>query len=153
MKEGTRMAQRLTPRELDVIGALWRLESGTVAEVLDKLDDELAYTTVLTVLRGLEQKGFVRHEREGRAHRFYPEVRARRAATGLLERLIDKVYQGSPVRLVAHLVAERDLSAKEIEEITELLEELPGKRPATERATRSEQAPAKRAGRARGKRR
>jgi predicted transcriptional regulator len=119
------MTARLTPRELDVLGALWRRESGTVAEVLAELDEELAYTTVLTVLRGLEQKGFVRHEREGRAHRFYPEVKAQQAATGMLERIVDKVYQGSPVRLMAHLVAERDLSAEELDEMTALLEQLP----------------------------
>lgn len=120
------MAARLTPRELDVIGALWRRQNGTVAEVLEELDEELAYTTVLTVLRGLEQKGFVRHEREGRAHRFYPLVKAQRAAAGLLERIVDKVYQGSPVRLVAHLVSERELTPEELEEVTALLEQLPG---------------------------
>lgn len=129
------MTPRLTPRELDVIGALWRLENGTVAEVLDELDDELAYTTVLTVLRGLEQKGFVRHEREGRAHRFYPERGARQAATGLLERIVDKVYQGSPVRLLAHLVSERDLSTEEIEEMAGLLEQLPAERRSRGRAS------------------
>jgi predicted transcriptional regulator len=115
----------LTPRELDVISALWRRGSGTVTEVLEELDDDLAYTTILTVLRGLEQKGFVRHEPDGRAHRFYPEAEAQRAATGLLDRIVDKVYQGSPVRLVAHLVAERDLSAEELDELTALLDTLP----------------------------
>lgn len=119
------MTARLTPRELDVIAALWRRDSGTVAEVLDELEEPLAYTTVLSVLRGLEHKGFVRHEPEGRAHRFYPEMQAQRAATGLLERLVDKVYQGSPVRLVAHLVAERHLTPQELDEITALLDELP----------------------------
>lgn len=139
------MSQSLTPRELDVIGALWRLENGTVAEVLDALDDQLAYTTVLTVLRGLEQKGFVRHEREGKAHRFFPERDARQAASSLLERLVDRVYQGSPVRLLAHLVAERDLSAREIEEMATLLEQLPE----SEGSTRPESAGAKASRRAR----
>jgi len=119
------MPNDLTPRELDVIAAVWRSGSATVAEVRAQLDADLAYTTVLTVLRGLEQKGYVRHEREGRAHRFFPEVDAEEAGQGLLKRLLDRVYQGSPVQLVAHLVAERDLSAEEIDEMTELLEGLP----------------------------
>lgn len=136
------MTERLTPRELDVIGALWRRGSGTVAEVLGELDEDLAYTTILTVLRGLEQKGFVRHEPEGRAHRFYPEAEAQRAATGLLDRILDKVYQGSPVRLVAHLVAERDLSAEELEEIAALLDALPADEPgASADATRERTGP------------
>lgn len=121
------MAKKLTPRELDVIAAVWRRGSATVAEVLEDLDTELAYTTVLTVLRGLEQKGYLRHEPDGRAHRFYAEVKAEEAGRGLLRRLLDRVYQGSPVQLVAHLVAERDLSPDEIAEMTALLESAPAK--------------------------
>lgn len=123
------MTNRLTPRELDVIAAVWHRGSATVAEVLDELDTDLAYTTVLTVLRGLEQKGYLSHEQEGRAHRFYAEVDAEEAGSGLLRRLLDRVYQGSPVQLVAHLVAERDLSPEEIAEMTALLESVPAKRP------------------------
>ena len=63
------MAASLTDRELDVMAVLWERGSGTVAEVKAALRDELAYTTVLTVLRILEAKGHVRHEGEGRAHR------------------------------------------------------------------------------------
>ena len=56
-----------TERELDVMSVLWQLGSGTVAEVRAALEDEFAYTTVLTVLRTLEAKGHVRHEGEGKA--------------------------------------------------------------------------------------
>lgn len=134
---------RLTPRELDVIGALWRRGNGTVAEVLEELDEDLAYTTVLTVLRGLEQKGFVRHERDGRAHRFYPCAEAQEAATGLLERIVDKVYQGSPVRLVAHLVEEGTLTAEEVGELTALLERLPGRAGRNDKGRRRGRRPSK----------
>jgi predicted transcriptional regulator len=60
----------LGDRELDVMGVLWELRSGTVAEVRERLPAELAYTTVLTILRNLEEKGFVTHDVEGRAHRY-----------------------------------------------------------------------------------
>lgn len=123
---------RLTPRELDVIAALWRRGSGTVAEVLDELDEDLAYTTVLTVLRGLEQKGCVEHRREGRAFRYFPAIEPEEAGSRLLERIVDKVYKGSPVQLVAHLVARHDLSDAEVDEIAALLEKLPGRKKGTD---------------------
>jgi BlaI family transcriptional regulator, penicillinase repressor len=63
----------LGDRELDVMGVLWDLGSGTVAEVRDKLPADLAYTTVLTILRNLEAKGFVHHVAEGKAHRYLPQ--------------------------------------------------------------------------------
>ncbi|MDP2471223.1 MAG: BlaI/MecI/CopY family transcriptional regulator, partial [Candidatus Palauibacterales bacterium] len=65
------MSVRLTPRELDIMAVLWRRESGTVNEVWESLDDDLAYSTVLTMLRTLEAKGHVRHEAEGKAYRYY----------------------------------------------------------------------------------
>ncbi len=64
-----------TDRELDVMSVLWDRETATVAEVRERLADRLAYTTVLTVLRTLEQKGYVAHASEGRAHRYRPLVK------------------------------------------------------------------------------
>src|SRR5204863_207087 len=69
-----------TDRELDVMSVLWDAGSATVAQVRERLSDDLAYTTVLTVLRTLEQKGYVGHTGEGRAHRYRPLVK--RAAAG-----------------------------------------------------------------------
>ena len=75
-------AATLGDRELDVMTTLWRQGSGTVAEVQAALDTRLAYTTVLTILRNLEAKGFLRHETEGRAHRWFPRVKQRAARLG-----------------------------------------------------------------------
>jgi BlaI family penicillinase repressor len=63
------MQINLTDREAELMDVLWEHGPSTVAEVRAKLADELAYTTVLTMLRTLETKGYVRHEAEGRAHR------------------------------------------------------------------------------------
>ena len=63
-----------TERELDVMAVLWERTSGTVAEVRDALDEDFAYSTVLTVLRTLEMKGYVTHVIEGKAHRYVPAV-------------------------------------------------------------------------------
>lgn len=112
----------LGDRELDVMSVLWELGSGTVAEVRERLRDELAYTTVLTILRNLEEKGFVTHEAEGRAHRYAPAVARDTARRSAIARLVDKLFQGSPEQLVAQLVEDRALSAEELKQLQQRLE-------------------------------
>lgn len=112
-----------TDRELDVMGVLWERGSATVAEVRDALSDELAYTTVLTVLRVLEEKGHVGHEEEGRAHRYHPLVERQAAGTSALRRLTKKLFRGSPELLLTQLVSDRRLSEAEIRRMRELLDD------------------------------
>jgi BlaI family transcriptional regulator, penicillinase repressor len=104
-------------RELDVIGVLWALGSGTVAEVRDELPVPLAYTTVLTILRNLEEKGFVTHEAEGRAHRYFPRLARKDARATLVGRLVDKLFHGSAEQLLVHLVQDRKLTADDLARI------------------------------------
>jgi BlaI family transcriptional regulator, penicillinase repressor len=111
-----------TDRELDVMGVLWERGPATVAEVREALADDLAYTTVLTVLRILEEKGHVRHEEEGRAHRYHPLVERRTAGRSALRRLTAKLFQGSPEMLLTHLVSDRGLSEEEMRRMRELLD-------------------------------
>ena len=113
---------RFTSRELDVMSVLWRERSGTVAEVRERLSDELAYTTVLWVLQTLEEKGYVRHEREGRAHRYIPLVESEAAGASALDRIVDKVFHGSAEMLLAQLVTERDLPPAELQRMRDLLD-------------------------------
>lgn len=89
-----------TDREIDIMSVLWELGSGTVTEVKERLEDPLAYTTVLTILRTLEDKGKVRHEVEGRAFRYAPVVSLQRAQAAHLRYLIRKLFRGSAVELV-----------------------------------------------------
>jgi len=119
-----------TDRELDIMGVLWSLGSATVAEVQERLPDKLAYTTVLTILRTLEQKTAVGHEEEGRAHRYKPLVKRAAAGARALRRLVDKLFQGSPELLLTQLVSERDLSEAELRRLRRLLDErLRGRKP------------------------
>jgi len=111
----------LGDRELDVMGVLWELGSGTVAEVRDKLPVDLAYTTVLTILRNLESKEFVSHTAEGKAHRYFPRVEQRVARRSALARIVDKLFQGSPEQLVAQLVQDDQLSATDLRRLRALL--------------------------------
>ncbi len=116
------MAVPLTDRELDVMAVLWGRGSGTVAEVKAALRDELAYTTVLTVLRILEAKGHVRHEGEGRAHRYYALIQERAARRGAVRRLLDRFFSGSPELLLTELVADRNLTAKDLRRLRRALD-------------------------------
>lgn len=116
------MAVHLTNRELDVMSVVWQLGSATVAEVRAGLREDLAYTTVLTVLRGLESKGYVRHEPHGKAFRYHPLIEASEVGEGALDRLLDKIYRGSREMLIARLVADEDISEQELVRIRELLD-------------------------------
>jgi predicted transcriptional regulator len=112
-----------TDRELDVMSVLWDAGSATVAEVRERLSDDLAYTTVLTVLRTLEQKGYVGHTGEGRAHRYRPLVQRAAAGRSALRRLVEKVFDGSPELLMTQLVSDKNLSDEELRRLRKLLAE------------------------------
>lgn len=112
-----------TERELDVMAVLWEHGSATVAEVQESLGDPLAYTTVLTILRTLEEKGRIAHEEEGRAYRYYPLVEKDTAQDSALERLTRKLFSGSTELLLTHLVSERNLSEDELRRLRRLLED------------------------------
>src|SRR5205814_2260340 len=103
-----------TDRELDVMAVLWRNGSGTVAEVRDALEDTFAYTTVLTVLRTLEEKGFITHLCEGKAHRYLPAVTPDLAGQSALSRVLDKIFGGSPDLLLTQLVSDEKLDAADL---------------------------------------
>lgn len=112
-----------TPREMDVMSVLWSLGSATVAEVKERISDPLAYTTVLSVLQTLEEKGYVRHEGEGRAYRYFPLVDWRTAGGSELRRLMRKVFKGSPELLLVQLVQDEALSPEQLRRIQDLVEE------------------------------
>ena len=109
------------PRELEVMSILWRLGSATVAEVRAELSEDLAYTSVLSALQTLEEKGYVDHEAEGRAYRYFATVDAEKAGGSALARIKDAIFHGSAERMVARLVSDRDLGRAELERLRRLL--------------------------------
>ena len=113
----------LTVREMDVMNVLWTLGSGTVTEVQEKLPDELAYTTVLTMLGILEKKGHLRHEPDGRAHRYVPLVQKDEAREGALGRITRKLFSGSPELVMAHLLKERGLTEDQLRRLRDLVDD------------------------------
>ena len=124
------MAISFTERELDVMAVLWRQGSGTVAEVRDALPEDFAYTTVLTVLRTLEDKGYVTLLAEGQAHRYVPIVDQETAGRSALGRVLDKIFDGSPELLLTQLVAGESLDAAKVRSLRKLLDDqLAARRP------------------------
>lgn len=117
----------LTDREADVMQALWDLGPSTVAEVRARLADPLAYTTVLTVLRILEGKGYVSHVEEGRGHRYAALVEQQSARKSALRHLTDKLFQGSSELLMTHLVTEQKLTPEQARRLRRLLAARAGK--------------------------
>jgi predicted transcriptional regulator len=112
----------LTDREADVMQLLWEHGPSVVAEVRDRLSDELAYTTVLTILRTLEAKGYVKHEEEGRVHRYSAAVQRQAARKSALRHLTRKLFDGSSDLLLAHLVSDRKLNAEQMERLRNVLD-------------------------------
>lgn len=112
----------LTQRELDIMSVLWELGEATVTEVRDRVDPDLAYTSISSMVRTLEIKGYVSHRRgEGKTHVYFPAVDPETAGASALSRVLDKIYGGSPIKLLAHLVEQNKLSEKELARMRDLL--------------------------------
>jgi BlaI family penicillinase repressor len=112
----------LTQRELDIMSVLWDLGEATVTEVRDRVDPDLAYTSISSMIRTLEMKGYVSHRRgEGKTHVYFPVIDSETAGESVLGRVLDKVYGGSPIKLLAHLMEQHRLSDKEVARMRELL--------------------------------
>jgi BlaI family transcriptional regulator, penicillinase repressor len=114
---------QFTDRELDLMDVLWEHGPSTVTEVRDALTDDLAYTTVLTILRTLEEKGYVTHDEEGRAHRYRPLVEKQKAEKSAVSKLVKKLFKGSPEALLTQLVSDRKLSAADLKRMRNLIDE------------------------------
>lgn len=117
----------LTDREADIMQVLWEYGPSVVSEVREHLADKLAYTTVQTILRMLETKGYVTHEEEGRSHRYIPLVEEQAARKSALSHLTSKFFKGSAELMFAHLVSDQSLTPSQIKQMRKLLNKKPGK--------------------------
>ena len=105
----------LTDHELRLMSVLWERREATVAEIVGSLEPPpLAYTTVMTTLGTLEDKGYVAHTKDGRAFVYRPVVERSEAATSLLDALLERFFRSSPGDLALRLLQDERLSAEEI---------------------------------------
>jgi predicted transcriptional regulator len=118
-------SQTLTPQELAIMKVVWRLENATVRQVYEALRERraIAYTTVMTMMRVLEEKGYLEKELVDRAHVYRP-VRPRQQVMGALVRdFVDRVFDGASDRLLLHLANDNRLTEKQRRIVEKLIEE------------------------------
>jgi predicted transcriptional regulator len=111
----------LADREAEIMEVLWDFGPSTVAEVKERVTDDLAYTTVLTILRTLETKGYVTHDPEGKAHRYSALIERDAARRSALQAMAEKFFKGSTAGLLTHLVADEKLKPADVRRLRALL--------------------------------
>ncbi len=112
----------LTDHELRLMEVLWQRGRSTVADVVDSLaPPPLAYSTVLTTLRTLEQKGYIAHEEDGRAYVYHPVVAREQAAKSATRHLLDRFFASSPGSLAVSLLDDSTLSDTDVAAIKRML--------------------------------
>ncbi|VAV91035.1 hypothetical protein MNBD_ALPHA02-966 [hydrothermal vent metagenome] len=113
----------LTEFEQRIMTILWDRQEASVREVCDSLSREkpVAYTTILTMLKILKDKGFVAHRKQGKAFIYHPLVNQKEARKSALTKLINQLFQGSPEILAQHLIAENNLDLAEIKALQDSL--------------------------------
>jgi predicted transcriptional regulator len=115
----------LTDAELRLMDVLWEKGKATVSEVVDGLpqDVPLAYSTVLTTLRILETKGYIRHTKEGRAFVYQPVVDREEAREGAVKHLLRRFFENSPELLMLNLLESTKIDAGELKRLRKRIEE------------------------------
>lgn len=119
------MAKKLlTELELKVMNVLWDLQQAFVKEVIGSWPDEPkpAYNTISTIIRILEEKGFVGHEAFGRSHRYFPEMTRIQYRQRLVKNVVENAFSGSVASLVSTIVDDKDLNDQELEVLRKLID-------------------------------
>lgn len=114
----------LTEAELRIMNVLWEKGSGTVHEVLQGLPGEppLAYNSVLTIIRILETKGYVKHVKDKRAHVYTPKIDRKDATRFEVRHLVSRFFGNSHEKLVLNILEEQSIDAQELARLRQLLE-------------------------------
>jgi predicted transcriptional regulator len=121
-----RKSTGLTDAELRLMEVLWRTGPATVNDVAEALpkDPGLAYSTVLTTLRILETKGYLKHSKDGRAFLYEAVVAREQACENAVTHLLRRFFENSPERLVLNLIDAKKISAKELKRLRKRIEEV-----------------------------
>jgi BlaI family transcriptional regulator, penicillinase repressor len=119
-----RQSETLTQAELRIMDVLWLKGSGTVQSILDSLSQKpaLAYNSVLTTIRVLERKGYLKHSKDGRAHVYRPQVRREEASRSEIRHLVGRFFKNSHEQLVLNILEDRGMKAAELNRLREMLE-------------------------------
>ena len=116
------MNKELTKAEEQVMQAIWKIEKGFANEIVAAVESDAAYNTVLTVVRVLEQKGFVAHESFNRSNRYYPLVSREEYMKQMLGGIAHRWFGSSSRAMVSFLVDKKEVSLDDLEAITKEIE-------------------------------
>ncbi len=112
----------LTKAEEEVMHIIWQLDRCVVRDVIDKLGDpDMPHSTISSVVRILEKKGFVDHKAYGKTHEYFPLITKEDYAQHGVKSLLEKYFSGSPKKLVSFLVESEDMNLKELNDILKTL--------------------------------
>lgn len=123
------MKKSLTPlgeTEMEVLHHVWDMGEATVKEVRTRIleDRDVAYTTIMTVMKNLAVKGYLKYRKEGVSYVYSPARQPDSVRSNLIEDLIKKVFKGSPKELVQTLVKSKDLSQKDLADIKNIIDDM-----------------------------
>jgi BlaI family transcriptional regulator, penicillinase repressor len=116
-------SETLTEAELRLMEVLWAKGSATVQQVLEALPAKpaLAYNSVLTTIRVLENKGYVKHLKDGRAHVYIPLLERREATRSEIRHLVNRFFKNSHELLVLNILEDKEIDEKELQRLRQLL--------------------------------
>ena len=122
---GKRKLRAMSPAETEVLRLVWQLGAATVQQVHDTLPGgrKIAYKTVQTLLRRLEEKGYLTHKAEGRAYVFCPAVKREAVVKRTVLDFLDRLFGGDPRPLMHFLAREGRIDAQDVEELKKLIDE------------------------------
>lgn len=115
------MIPHLTAKEEEIMSVLWRLEKGFVKEIAAGLNEKLHYNTVSTIVRNLEEKGFVKHQAFGKTHQYYPHISKETYSEHVLKLNSQRYFDGSFKDMVSFFAKKDKISKKDLEDILKLI--------------------------------
>ncbi|WP_338356655.1 BlaI/MecI/CopY family transcriptional regulator [Yeosuana marina] len=115
--------EKLTNKEEEIMHILWKLEKAFVKDVLAEIkDDKPHYNTLSTIIRNLEEKGYVSYKAYGKTHQYYPIVSKEEYRKGFMSTAIDHYFNNSYKNMVSFFAKEEKISVDELKEIIALIE-------------------------------
>ncbi|MEQ3655995.1 MAG: BlaI/MecI/CopY family transcriptional regulator [Dokdonia sp.] len=115
--------ERLTNKEEEIMHVLWQLERGFVKEIMAGLPSGNHYNTISTIVRNLEEKGFVAHKAFGKTHQYYPRVSKEQYSKQFMQTATQRYFDNSYKNMVSFFAKEEKISAKELREILAIIEQ------------------------------
>lgn len=111
---------------MEVLHHVWDLEEATVKQVRKRIleEREVAYTTIMTVMKNLAEKGYLKYRKDGVTYVYSPAQQPDSVRSNLIGDLINKVFKGSPKELVQTLVKSKDLTEKDLDEIKNMIDDM-----------------------------